>query len=366
MKKTTVMAAALLSSATAMASLKVSVRSDYVNGGEYTNTSNTKVGSTSLLVPNLAEIDFGSKISDAEIKGRLNLREYDVVSNTPVMTPDKFVHYIYIVKPLGDFTVSAGKLVTNSGGAEAVRVIAADTYLISLANGGIKAGNGMAVSANPATGADYSALATPGNASGVAAAYTMGDHKVEVQVQNATNSNTATGNKRRHNIGVNYTGSFASKMVAVNLGYIAGHSDTSSSENNETYLNGGVALNMGSVGVELDYLSNKTISTATGAKANSVTSIVAEARYKLGAITPILKVESSENQLSEDAATAGSFKRTGYAVAAEFVPKEGDNFRYHVAYAGVSDKYGQAGLANDTVKYNQIIVGFKYTGDILK
>ena len=37
-------------------------------------------------------------------------------------------------------------------------------------------------------------------------------------------------------------------------------------------------------------------------------------------------------------------KRTSYAVAAEFVPKEGDNFRYHVAYAGVSDKYGQAGF----------------------
>ena len=39
----------------------------------------------------------------------------------------------------------------------------------------------------------------------------VGDHKVEVQVQNATNSNTV-GNKR-HNIGVNYTGSLLPKWL---------------------------------------------------------------------------------------------------------------------------------------------------------
>jgi hypothetical protein len=86
----------------------------------------------------------------------------------------------------------------------------------------------------------------------------------------------------------------------------------------------------------------------------------------MGAMSPVLKIESSEHKASDDAAATGSFKRMGYALGLELTPKADENFRYHVAYAGTADTYGKAGLANDKVSYSQIIVGFKYTGDLLK
>lgn len=340
MKKIFFLSAVVMSSVTAFANVSLTLKSDMVNGAKYKNTSNAETEATTMFVNKDAFLDFNSNLGSAMVKGRLNLL-------STVQTP-----FIYLVKPMGDLSLSAGFIETKSGGFEGGRV---DSFLMSLANGGISDGNGTAIGTPSVT--------YPGNLNGVRLAYNMGDHSVALQVQNATSQ--SNGFRKKQNMGFNYKGSFSDKMLMVNAGYIVGVKEAASLTK-QNFLNLGLAANLSSFGLEFDYLSNTEKADTSGAKANSVTSIVAEARFKMDSMVPLLKIEQSENKVAEDAAAAGSFKRTGLGLGLEITPKSDESFRYHVGYASVSDKYGEAGLTNETVAYNQLLVGFKYSGDVSK
>jgi hypothetical protein len=378
------------------AAVNLVIRSDYYNNAKSTDTSNNDVQGVSVLAPTVARLDASTSVGDAKVYLGLNLRSFDTATSTSigggsatgtvkrVMTVDKFVENLYIAKPLGDFTFSAGKLEMNAGGFERAKIVSGDTYMASLANGSTM---GLVTFAGTATTVIYN----PENQSGVELDYAFNpEHKLALQVSNETNSAEASASgttagaptitkstNKRNTIGAQYEGSFADKMAEVMLQYTAGVSDTysqastggtmSSTSTNQKYLSAGLKFNLPSdLVTTIEYFSNTSLSDTTAAKSDVTTSTTASIRYNHGMYQPILLLESSENKLAEDSATTGSFKRTAYSAALEIVPKSEEAFRYHVAYNGFSDKYGKAGLLNDTVTNSQIIVGLKYTGDLLK
>lgn len=362
MKKAVVFAIATLASATALAAGKVIVRSDYVNTMDYKAKNGTsEIKGTSLLMPVVSRVEFDSKINDATVVGHLNLRSFvaDVNGTTAnkVMTVDKFVDRLYIVKPLGDFSTSVGKLYMNVGGWERAAAVHGDTYFTSLANNGA-GGKETAASASGRVGD----VVMPENGSAVGIAYTMGDHRVEAQVGNQTNTDqveTGTGAgslNRRHTIGVQYDGSFMEKSLMVTAAYTSGAADIGTNGVNQTFLNAGVRYTgVENLNLSVEHISNTSKESTSGSKSDSVVSNVVEARYAMGMFTPIFKFESSENKDEE----AKTFARTGMALALEIAPNE-DAFRYHAAYVSLKDKYESAGAKD--VTYNQIYAGIKYTG----
>lgn len=336
MKKMLLLAVAMVS-ASAFAGGKLTARSDYQNTMKYTSNAGADVAGTSLFKAAAGLLDFDGKLGEATFKGQLNL----LTLNSGAAGT---VQYLYITKPMGDWAFSAGLIEAATGGFEGGRILAADSYNDSMVGSG--------------TG-DSTLL---GNNSGAEAAYTMGVHRFAFQVTNQ--GAAAGGSKTRHDMILNYTGSMMDKMLGLNIGYASGSKGAAATEANITNMNLGVSLALGVVDLTVDYLANTTKGLATGAKASTSNTIVLEARKTMGAWTPIFKYETSENKKSEDAADAASFKRSAMSLAAEMVPDGSQNFRYHVAYNTMTDKYGFTG-AKDETKSN-ILAGFKYSGDLWK
>ncbi|MGZ3782703.1 MAG: hypothetical protein ACXVCY_18815 [Pseudobdellovibrionaceae bacterium] len=371
MKKLLAIAAMSFAASSAMAGVKLVVRSDYVNTPSYTAANGGDAPSTSLFQPEVARMYLSGAVGNATVDAEFNLRSFVVGTDATsgyqkYMTVDKFVETLTIAKPMGDWTFTAGKLWMNVGGYERHATRAGDTYLTSLANGGV-GGHLLGGTTLTALGSDNAgAIVTPENMSGIAAAYNISaDQKVEIQVANQTNSDSAlvTAANKRHTMGVAYWGSFADKMVQTYLSYTSGAADTNTVGHEQTFLAAGVRLApVENLGLDVEYLANSDKNASTSKK-DEVTSTILEARYKMGMWVPVLKYEMS----TDKAADVETFKRTGMALALEMVPKADDAFRYHIAYTSVADKDfagNYAGL-KDTTK-NYITVGFKYTGDIVK
>lgn len=365
MKKFLVMAAVTVAATNAFAGVKLVVRSDYVNTPAYDAADGVEVNSSSLFKPEVARMYLSGMIGDATVDAGLNLRSFVVGTgggtSQKLMTVDKFVEHLTISKPMGDFTFQAGKMWMNVGGFERRAIYDGDTYLTSLANGGF---GGRTAGANAAT-PNNGSIVTPENMSGVGAAYTITpEHKVEFQVANQTNSDSelTTSTNRRHTMGLAYWGSFAEKMVQTYLSYTVGAADNTTAGHEQTFLGAGFRIApMENLNVDLEYLANSDKISTTGVKAET-TSTILEARYKMGAWTPLLKYEMSTD--TDGAATAAEFKRDAFSVGVEMVPKAEDSFRYHVAYTSIKDR-DFAPTAEDMTQ-SMITVGFKYVGDIAK
>lgn len=364
MKKLLVLAAVTVAATNAFAGVKLVVRSDYVNTPAYDAANGVEVNSTSLFKPEVARLYLSGMIGDATVDAGLNLRSFVVgqdvaTNNQKYMTVDKFVEHLTISKPMGDFTFQAGKMWMNVGGFERRAVYDGDTYLTSLANGG----KGGRLAGATIGSENDGTVVTPENMSGIGAAYTIApEHKVEFQVANQTNSDSQllTSNNRRHTMGLAYWGSFAEKMVQTYISYTLGAADTATENHEQTFLGAGFRIApMENLNIDLEYLANTDKSSATDETAET-TSTILEARYKMGAWTPLLKYEMSTDK---DVNGDDNFKRDAFSVGVEMVPKAEDAFRYHLAYTQIKDKDFAAG---DDTTQSMITVGFKYVGDIAK
>lgn len=362
MKKLLVLAALTVAATNAFAGVKLVVRSDYVNTPNYDDNTGAEVAGTSVFTPAVARLYLTGMVGDAVIDSGWNLRAFTpevsaggTLSKT--MTVDKFVDHLTIAKPMGDWTFTAGKLQVNVGGYEHGKTIMGDTYLTSLAGGGV-GGDGQ-------TGS----VVTPENSSGVAAAYAINaDHKLEFQVTNSTNAQTieagARSTDKRHNMGLAYWGSFAEKMFQTYLSYTVGAGDTIAAGvttgHEQTFLGAGFRIApMENLNIDLEYLANSDKNATTGDK-DETNSTIVEASYKINNWTPVLKYEMSNDKVAGN----DNFKRNAFAVGVEYMPKAEDAFRYHIAYASAKDDFDNAAL--EDVTFNTITVGFKYTGDIAK
>ncbi len=388
----------------ANAGIGVIMRSDYYNNSKFTNTSNQDVPGVSTAAPTTARLNFTAPVSDATFYMGMNFRSYDTVGFTYLtgtgsgfttetvavkrgLTVDKFIENAYIQKPFGDFSLSVGKVEQNLGGYERESLLSGDEYMASLANG-------STVGLVSYAGSQTTTVAAPENQSGIEIGYTITpEHKVAVQILNQTNSaeaslsgsstsvgaNLTKSTNKRSSYSLQYEGMFADKMVSTLLQYGVAAADTQtqnigspaltqlSAVINNTYMSASVKAKLPASWLVLaEYFANSQLADATGSKKDATTSAVITARMHEGMYQPILSYEASENKIQEDSANASSFKRTAYSGALEIVPKAGDAFRYHIAYNSFSDAYGAAGLANSTVTNNQMIVGIKYAGDILK
>ncbi|WP_413559680.1 hypothetical protein [Bdellovibrio sp. HCB209] len=394
MKKLLVIAATLAASS-AFAGVKLEVRSDYVNTPDYDNASGTTIGGTSLFTPSVARLHLNGNVGEAVVESAWNLRSFApqfAVSPytgdadlSKSMTVDQFVDHLWAGKAMGAFMFKAGKLEVNTGGFERQKNLHGDTYLVSMANGGVGGTMVSGIPATPTFTATGALIANPENSSGISAAYSITEnHKLEAQVTNQVNSGTWTsygtvltaGNNvrsadRGHTYGLNYLGSFAEKMVVLNLNYTTGTADTTSIGqagvgHELSWMAASVRVApMADLTVDIEYFDNKDkTSTATTTADNKTNATIIEARYNINGWIPVLKYEMSENK-SDAGNTAADFKRDAFAVGVEFVPKADEAFRYHVAYTSIKDKdFGVASMEDQTK--NMITVGFKYTGDMAK
>nr|WP_295901688.1 hypothetical protein [uncultured Bdellovibrio sp.] len=365
MKKLLVMAAMTVAATNAFAGVKLVVRSDYVNTPNYDDNTGAEVAGTSVFTPAVARLYLTGMVGDAVIDSGWNLRAFTLdfngagTSATKTMTVDQFVDHLTIAKPMGDWTFTAGKLQTNVGGYEHGKTIMGDTYLTSLAGGGVGGDS------------QVGSVVIPGNSSGVAAAYAINaDHKLEFQVTNQSNAQTLVGGEKstdkRHNMGLAYWGSFAEKMFQTYISYTIGAGDTINmgtgvtTGHELTYLAAGFRIApMENLNLDLEYLAN-TDKNATTSDKNETNSTIVEASYKINNWTPMLKYEMSNDKVAGN----DNFKRNAFAVGVEYMPKAEDAFRYHIAYASAKDDFDNAAL--EDVTFNTITVGFKYTGDIAK
>lgn len=372
MKKFLVMAAVTVAATNAFAGVKLVVRSDYVNMQAYDSaqTAAGEINGTSTFKPEVARLYLSGMIGDATIDAGLNLRSFAVGTadgvSQKVMTVDKFVEHLTISKPMGDFTFQAGKMWMNVGGFERRAFYDGDTYLTSLANGGRGTVTGTY------TRGSVGSVTTPENMSGVGASYAINaDHKLEFQIANQTNADTelVQSSNNRHTMGLAYWGSFAEKMVQTYISYTLGAADTKTTTtpantadgHEQTFLGAGFRIApMENLSFDLEYLAN-TDKSRNASNKDETTSTIIEARYKMGAWTPIVKYEMSTDKIADN----DSFKRDAFAVGVEMVPKAEDAFRYHVAYTSITDK-DWAAANHENATQNMITVGFKYVGDIAK
>ncbi len=380
MKKLLVIAATLAASS-AFAGVKLEVRSDYVNTPDYDNAAGSTTGGTSLFTPSVARLYLNGNVGDAVVESAWNLRSFspefavspytgtqDLSKN---MTVDQFVDHLWAGKAMGAWMFKAGKLEVNTGGFERQKNLHGDTYLVSMANGGV---GGAYVTAGPVVNQTKALVANPENSSGISAAYALTEnHKFEAQLTNQVNSGTwndrATTNERStdrgHIYGLNYLGSFMDKMLVLNLNYTGGTSDTTVTEHGLSFMGASLRVApMADLTLDIEYFANQDkTKVATTEVTNKTNSTIIEARYNINGWVPVAKYEMSENK-SDTAAK--EFKREAWALGVEFVPKADEAFRYHVAYTSTKDKdFATATTLKDETK-NMIVVGFKYTGDMAK
>jgi hypothetical protein len=379
MKKLLVIAATLAASS-AFAGVKLEVRSDYVNTNKYDQADGNENGGNSLFTPAVARLYLNGNVGEAVVDSAWNLRAFvpEFVSDpgaaasgsySKTMTVDTFVDHLWIGKGMDAWMFKAGKLEINAGGFEHQLDLHGNTYLTSMANGGR---GGISTSGDIFGAAGY--VTNPTNSSGVSAAYAINaDNKLEFQVMNQTNSQTATvdtgvaetSTDRRHTMGLNYQGSYMEKMLQANVGYISGAGDTNSNGHEQTYINAGLRIApMAALTVDLEYFAN-TDKNSTLDNTATTDSTIVEARYTTNGWTPVLKYEMSNNKNKDT--NDIDWKRTAFAVALEYAPKADENFRYHVAYTSVKDAdFGSAIASNDDMTKNMITIGLKYTGDMAK
>ncbi|QDK44016.1 MULTISPECIES: hypothetical protein [unclassified Bdellovibrio] len=364
MKKLLVLAATFAASS-AFAGVKLEVRSDYVNTADYSAANGANVAGSSLFTPNVARLYLNGNVGEAVVESAWNLRSFEAFVDSTGdlhknMTVDKFVDHLWAGKGMGAWMFKAGKLEVNTGGFERQKTLHGDTYLTSMANSGVGANS-------TATSSDVALIANPENSSGISAGYTITEnHKLEAQVTNQTNTTTVDGGVRstdkRHNMGLNYLGSFIDKMLVLNLNYTSGAGDVVGTGHEQSFTAASLRVApMADLTIDLEYFGNvdKATTTATTIERKTNSTIV-EARYNINGWIPVLKYEMSENK--SDTASE-QFKRDAFAVALEYVPKADEAFRYHVAYTSIKDK--DFSTAGDSTK-NVITVGFKYTGDMAK
>lgn len=372
-------AALAFAAISAQAGMNITVRGDYVNTPKFKNRTDVETAGSSIFKGSYARASFDGKVGEATVSGRLDL------GATGSYTADTLVEYLFLTKDFGNgFLISAGKLDSMTGGIESAMWDTADVYLPTLANSGV-GGNTIVQLGSITTGSEYitGIPAAAGDSRGVNLTYKMDDNKFDLVVTNASNHG---GNNvgvvgptyRRHNIGFFWSGSFMDKMIEPALGYTSGAADVAQHGTavgavgyEEKQMNVGAKMKFDAFGATVEYLKNDKKANTTGAKEDYVTSIYALLDYTVDMWKPFLKIESSEfkrQTLATDALNdADSFKRTGVNLGVEITPKAGEAFRYHVSYASTSDKYKESSATQkETVAWSQVMIGMKYSADLLK
>lgn len=340
MKKALLFVAATVVSASAFASIGVTIRSDYVN---QMKNEDAGIASSSTFQPSYARLTLGSKVGDADVVGNLDLTQSSSATGG-------FINHLFIKKSFADgWAMSVGKLVNPTGGFEAAAIDAGDDYNASWANGGVGAG-GAALAGN---------TARLGNSSGVGLHWMSGSHAVEIQATNE--SNAATPNKS-HNYGLAYTGGLSDSLT-LKASYFAGFADVgtapATTDSDTTYLGVGIRWAAAPFDVTFDYLSNKTTDNLVATnKDNKTNSMVLGFRYALEGWTPFAKVEMSDLKVG----AADADKKTGLTLGAEVAPSA--DFRYHVAYIMNTFDPGLANAKN--VNDSKLYAGIKWNADLLK
>lgn len=345
MKKALLFVAATVVSASAFASIGVSVRSDYINTMKGKDSADADVDGSSMFIPSYARMTIGSKVGDADVVGNIDL--------TGSATAATYINHLYIKKTFAEgWAMSAGKLVNPTGGFEAQAIDAGDDYWSSLANGKGAINDGALT---------INAVQRLANSSGVGLHWMSGSHAVEVQATNDSNTGGTPNNS--HNWGLAYTGGLTESLT-LKAHYFNGFVDAAPTDTDQKFMGVGVRWNASPFDLTFDYLMNSNKATASGAKDVKTTSMVANLKYSMDNMTPFLKVESSTQKDEVQAAEAGDLTRMAFTVGLEVA--QGSDFRYHIAYTSAADTYKAAAPNDNKGQTSQLLAGIKWNADLLK
>lgn len=344
MKKALLFVAATVVSASAFASIGVSVRSDYINTMKGKDSADADVDGSSLFTPSYARMIWGAKVGEADV-----VANFDLLDTT---APATSINHLYIKKTFADgWAMSVGKLVDLTGGFEAQAIDAGDDYWASLANGK------GAINAGANT---INAVQSLANSSGVGLHWGSGSHGVEVQ---ATNDSNSAAPNNSHNWGLAYTGGL-SESLWLKAHYVNGFTDAAATDTDQKYMGVGVKWAAAPFDLTFDYLMNSSKATASGSKEVKTTTMVANLKYSMDNMMPFLKVESSTQKDEVQANEAGDLTRMAFTVGLEVA--QGSDFRYHVAYTSAADTYKAAAPNDNKGQTSQLLAGIKWNADLLK
>lgn len=307
--------------------LKVSVRSDYLSSKTETKNS-TNVEDSVFKVP-YARLDVNGKVaSDLSYRVKFRLNKTHDISGRRDELPEA-VDYAYFQKSFGEnIKVKFGKQYYNLGGFEGMYStidLYARTSEVFRIFEHYRTGLGLF--------ADY-----------------WGQ---EINVQMVNRPSIATGTKNSKSIGFQYVGSFAEGVFQPLFSFHQKHDQV-----NIDYMALGFRTKVSNLLFELDYLVNTTeADKAIGdTKEDKVTSLSALAKVTFDQLAPQLRYSSSKSSPNE----VELFSVNDYALALEYTPYEGKNFRYHVAYIVTDKDYKNDSLGNDS-KTTSMAVGLAGT-----
>ncbi|MES3036607.1 MAG: hypothetical protein V4736_01755 [Bdellovibrionota bacterium] len=386
MKTLLAIAALTVVSASAFGGVELKYRGDYLSTPRYTTRAvGTDEAARSEFRGNYAKLNANGKVGAAEAKVALNLLGYTAAG---ALSAGSFVDYLYISQPIADgMTFHAGKIETFLGGIEGAQDTLGNVYLNSLANCGYagyyaNAGVVRATTGGAAfSGGTGACLNTATNAHGVGFTYNYGMGQLDVIATNDSNNTAAQGAAAanpaqiKHNVGVQWSGSFMDGMIKPAIGYAKGSADAAGANSinyDNEHINAGFDMMWNEWGFTLEHLSNANTEKGTGVGAedkDKVTSTYLAASFKMDAWKPFAKYEMSKLSDEEAGASAAatSFDRTGMSLGVEWTPRAGEAMSYHVAYLNTMDKYGTT-VANSVgdVTFVQYVAGMRFSADLLK
>lgn len=258
-------------------------------------------------------------------------------------------------KMTDDVTAYFGKFGSEVGGFEG-NLSSGELYL-----------NSEAYSGKTATGATLGNTGIAGNAdylyvSGVKATGKMGNFSLSLMATDRVKSNTvgtsteADTENTKIMTGAVVRGSF----MEDSLKFIASFHMEDKDDNNKTNLMAaGVQYTIADVAMTFDYLMN---TFKNSAKDDTVSSLVANVGYKMGAWTPALKFFQSDVKVKS--ATSKDSTGTGISAVLEYKPVSDANFRYHVAYNTLTTKGDLT--ANKSFTMTEVVAGVRWNADFLK
>lgn len=335
----------------AIGQLNIDARVDHVSYSP--NDAVQKPGYEVFQVTRM-KLDYQGKLGDLNsFRFRIDPLQNTAVTATRDKT-SKFLDIAWVSHKFTDeISLTMGKVVAGLGGIEGYVNVPADIYLTSVA------------------GAEVGAIYYPVGAQADMTFAT--DHRVRLTFGNNTTdvTNTANGgaaslNNTRGLSSLSYLGKFLENNLTATASYAMEDYTTSAgaAKVKNSFTSVGAKYVMDPMEFELDYLSNKyDLDPQANNNILSTISTVGLVRYKIADIGSFhVKYEATEQKTATSATTDKKDTITGITGAFEYKPVKDENWRMHVAYTQKDSKPETGDTKTEKIVY----AGMRLYMDMLK
>lgn len=335
-------------------------RVDYLSQS-YTVDGGSQPSNAALRI-NSFRADFQGKIGEeTSYRFRMTFPNNSAVPGYPGPADNlsTFFDYAYVSRVLAEnLTLVMGKQFTGAGGWYATTDIP-DIYYFS-----------KAAVENIGLGLIYM--------TGVQLKYEASGQKINLLVTDSsagsTDSGTSTGNANnaRQGVGLRYYGSLMDSTLKPTVGYFTENlQNQSSSPKNLLYSFTNLGLKYlvpGKLVADLDYLMSTFADRTSVGNSDSTNEFDLKVTYTVGetGLKPFA-MYSNTIQKFVSAASEKKVANNAFILGAEYYPKNGEDFRYHLVYTNQTTNTDLGlGAASTNLNQQQIIAGVRFSSDMLK